>query len=175
MKIRAGSAWREITSGKVYANGAWRTLVNGKAYINGAWRDIFNFTGVAPGGDSGGGGATITVAFDTPGGTQQSGTSDTMPSPTVTAVPSGGLAPYTYQWILASSDGKATYTINTPTNASTYVIASGMWNPDTYICRVRVTATDVNGSSGVSAELQLRWTKTDPPTGGGDAPNTSIP
>lgn len=157
MKIRKGSAWREITGGKIYLNGSWRTITHGKEYFSGSWRNILNLT--APPDDPDGDVGTMTVTIDTPGGTLNVGTGTSINSPTLNAVPSGGKSPYTYQWSKASTDGRATYTINSPTSANTTVTASGLGDNGDYTCSVRVAVSDSTGLSATSVNIALTFRK----------------
>lgn len=128
MKIRAGSQWREILTGKAYINGAWRTLAIGKAYVGGAWRDIADF--VAP----------LSLEI-TPSFGAWTGTS-TVTTGAHTATPTGGLAPFTYAWVKLSGDA---ISITSPTHAVTTF--SGNVDSGDLTAVFRCTVTDSLGTT----------------------------
>jgi hypothetical protein len=133
MDVRKNGAWVSPTSAEVYYAGAWRTISYGEAYYNGAWRQIVSFA--APY-------TALTINPASP--SASSTTSDTITSPTVQAIPTGGLSPFTYAWTLVSSSGLTGITITTPTRAGT-----------------TVTATISPGGEGTSGSAVVRCTATD--------------
>jgi hypothetical protein len=144
MDARKGSAWLTIISGEVYFNGAWRLLQYAEAYYSSAWRQIGNFAQPFTG---------ITITPAEPGGS--SSTSDTVTSSFATATPTGGVAPFTYNWTLVSSTGLTGITINYPTSASTSVTATVTVPVGTAgYANVRCTATD---SLGVSKSATVQF------------------
>jgi hypothetical protein len=105
VRVYATGAYREVTGGRVRIGGVWRTLVRGRAYIGGAWRDIVSFVQpltlvVSP--------TTVTRAITAIPGTAI--------SPSVTATPSGGRAPFSYSWARV---GMGSITVNSPASATT--------------------------------------------------------
>jgi hypothetical protein len=65
-----------------------------------------------------------------------------------TATPTGGAAPYSYQWAIVSSDGN-TFSVDTPTNASTTVTCD-IPQGATATCSIQCTCRDSTGLSAVS-------------------------
>src|SRR6185503_17631201 len=128
IQVRKGGVWNQLVSGEVFANAAWHSLVAVKVYANGAWRLVANFTPPSPpppsggGGGGTGGGGTMTLTASP--ATQTIRDSGTTQATTVTATPSGGLAPYTYVWSFDSHDSGIS--IVTPTRAVTDVSVSGL-------------------------------------------------
>ena len=108
MKAFSAAACREITSAKAFIGGAWRTLTVGKVYKGGAWQSAASF--VLP----------MSVAI-TPNPAFGRGTGY-VTSNTITATPTGGLAPFTYSWTVVSSAPRLV-TINSPATASTTATA----------------------------------------------------
>ena len=141
IQVRQGGAWQTITGAKIFANGAWRTVLAGKIYASGAWRDICNFVTPPPGGGGGGGGTIVLTISPSPFSRI---TAQHTISNTLTATPSGGLAPYTYSWTVVTST--TTFTIGSPTLATTAVTATLADNA-TETCTLRCTVTDSLGST----------------------------
>lgn len=100
MKVRLGGVWRDITAAKVFANGAWRELVQIQVYKSSAWRTVANFT--APAGGGGGGGGVVAVTIAPTSFAVDVLNALAIDTPSLTATPSGGLAPYIYSWALVS-------------------------------------------------------------------------
>jgi len=105
-----GGAWRTLTRGEAYIGGKWRTLTHGEMSLDDAWPQVLSF--VPP----------LSVSISPP---SVSGTAfpskpitATATTPFVTATPSGGKAPYTYAWVVASHDGTPP-AISNPNSAST--------------------------------------------------------
>jgi hypothetical protein len=152
VQVRFSGIWRTLTGAQVFANGAWRSLVAIQAFVGGQWRIVGNFT--VPPGDGG--------TFDL--GTSASSVSGlgvvdstTVTSGFVSAVPSGGLSPYSYSWAIVSSDGQ-TYVIHGPTSATVSVTGSGLPMDDVSTCTIRCTATDSLGSIAVSGDVAVSLT-----------------
>jgi hypothetical protein len=155
VKVRIGGEWKDITGAKVYKGGTWRTLVAIKAYVGGAWRDIANYTSGGGGGSSG----SLSLSLNTTLRTKV-GTSSTLTSLGFTVTPSGGLAPYSYAWSVVSSDGLATYTINSPTLSTTTVTASSLLADQTSEVVIHCAVTDSLGASATSANCTARFERT---------------
>lgn len=132
MEARIGGAWREIIYGEVYINGAWRRLKYAEGYISGAWRQIANF--IEP--------LTLDVSPPAP---SKFGTSDTITSNTVTATPTGGLAPFTYSWVRTS--GSTDIDVNSPAAASTTFTGAGLDADTLTTATFTCTVTDALGST----------------------------
>jgi hypothetical protein len=152
--VRLGGEWKTISAAKVFASGAWRTLAAIRVFSGGEWREVANFT--AP---------PTTDPTPTPTGLSLSispspvlaaGSSSMVTSSTVTATPSGGLAPYRYAW---SATGDHSINISARTSASTTFSATGILASDpgaegTATC----TATDALGNTA-TAEVALSFTR----------------
>jgi len=122
--------WRTPKRGEAYINGAWRRLIRGEAYIGGQWRAIASFVG------------PLSVSSNNAVGTVFSNRAQRVNSQTVTAMPSGGLGPYSYVWTILSGPAQ----VAAPTNASTLFYA--IVNPsDVVQGTARVTVTDALGST----------------------------
>jgi hypothetical protein len=148
MKVRKGGVWRDIVSAKVFESGVWRELVQIKVFKSSSWRTVANFTTPAGGGGGGGGVVSVTISPTS----ISAHTEDNLAAPTgsLTATPSGGLAPYIYSWALVSVTSPATgVLINKPTLAST--TATVLFS--TYglaTVTLRCTVTDSLGSVGTA-------------------------
>ena len=76
---------------------------------------------------------------------------------TVTAVPSGGKAPYTYSWALEGSAGTPALTADTPSLATTTFNATGV-SLDNSVETWRCTITDDDGlTATVDTTVDLTW------------------
>jgi hypothetical protein len=105
MEVRKDGAWRTINTAEAYVGGAWRTLKYVEGYIGGAWRTIASF--IQP----------LTLAISpSPTGTFEDASTQTA---TASAVPTGGLGPFTYAWTLVSSTGLTGIDITAPSSATT--------------------------------------------------------
>lgn len=133
MDARINGAWVTPKTGQAYVNSAWHTLSFAKAYVSGAWRTIVTFVQAL----------TLSVY----GGSAKS-TSATM-STGASAVPSGGLSPFTYVWSVLSSTNLSNISFSSTTVASptiTATVTSG--NPgDSGTATVHCTVTDSLGST----------------------------
>jgi len=139
MRARVSGAWREIEGGLVRVGGAWKPLRRIRAYIGGAWEDVATFTPPLSLG------LTPDIIGDI------TGVPSSYISPTVTATPTGGVAPYTYSW--AYTSGTTGYTITNPTSASTRFSRSFVID-DEYITNFTCTVTDAE-SEVASAVIQV--------------------
>lgn len=146
LRILDAGTWREITRLHVRQAGVWRTLKTLKVMNGGVWRtvgvfaDPFSVT-VSP------------LALYSSFTRTETGLSppETLTSDLATAVPAGGLPPYSYSWAHLSGD---TFTVSHPTNAGTYfshLFTSYGTRAGTY----RITVTDSVGSTA-TADLQIQ-------------------
>lgn len=108
MKVFTGGAWRNVTSRRAYVGGAWRRVTRRLAYIGGSWRTVATF--YSP--------LTVTVSPDSAAAFSFSAAPTVLTTNTVTAVPSGGLGPYTYAWTVTTFAGDL-ITATSPSIAST--------------------------------------------------------
>lgn len=154
MEVRKDGAWRTINTAEAFIGAAWRTLKYAEAYIGGAWRQIVSF--VQP----------LTLAFNRSSPFGVGATESPMTTASCTAVPTGGLAPFTYNWTTLSQSGLTGFTINSPSAATTTFTAgvtAGVGHTGT--ATVRCTATDALGTTA-SADLDLTFSEI---SGGGTA------
>jgi hypothetical protein len=155
MEVFTGGTWRTITSAEAYIGGAWQRIQYAEAYVNGAWRQIVSFA------------APYTALVVSPSPVSASAQSDTITTESVSATPTGGLAPFTYNWTLVSSSGLTVVTILFPNSSSTPFTATlspggeGASGSATFTC----TATDSLGSSK-SASVNVGFFHDFPPGGG---------
>lgn len=141
MRIRNNGSWREVRSGRVRVNGAWRNLTRAVIYEGGAWRNSAQF--VAP--------LTVSISGTAFGQIVGSGT---VLTDQVTAIPAGGLGPYTYSW--SQTDGPPTFTINTPASATTS-FSLDLIAFDSVQLTARCTVTDSLGNTAFS-DTTVRFT-----------------
>lgn len=154
-QLLKGGTWQSASSAQAYVNGAWRSLLYGMCYASGAWQQIFNFTPRTPRPPrtptpTPTAQLTLSVnATEISTASQASGSSVTnVTTSAVTATPSGGAAPYTYQWVLVSSDGHS-FTINGATSASA-TVSTRLAVGEFASCTIRCTARDSTGLSATS-------------------------
>lgn len=144
--VRLGGAWTPLTGGKVYAGSAWRTLVAIKVYASGAWRDVANFTS-APSTDPGTPGpTTFSVTASPPFLDASSPTSPVGGSVTVT--PTGGLAPYTYNWSSSAA-------ISRPHSATTTISKTLPFGGDFEGIATCVVTDSLGTAVGVTVDLSF--------------------
>lgn len=143
MRAYANGAWRDVARGKVFAGGAWRTITRALVWQAGAWRTAVQFApplGVSVPG-------LVTVNGYEPG----SAVLDAY----VTATPTGGLAPYTYQWA-----ADAWVELHGQTLASVTATASVDPGGSGYSATLSVTVTDAIGQTATGtavAHFQNYW------------------
>ncbi|NRA41704.1 MAG: hypothetical protein HRU21_05265 [Pseudomonadales bacterium] len=126
MIVRDEGAWGEVTRARVYVDGGWRELNEVQAYEDNAWRIAAEFVDPLS--------VTITPS-ETFGRSSTNGFVVTAP---VSATPSGGRGPFSYEWSFVSGSQGA---ITSPLTAST---AFSLFLPE-----------------GASAEAVYRCTVTD--------------
>jgi hypothetical protein len=134
VRVRADGAWRTVRSGRIRINNAWRQLTRAFVFQNGAWRQSAVFVepltlSVSP--------ATANGGIIVPG---------TVTTGSVTATPTGGLAPFTYAWARISGDPAAA---NAPTNATTS-FSLFLNDPVNAEAVFRCTVTDALGSTAAA-------------------------
>lgn len=133
MKVRVGGVLRTISNGYVRVGGQRKRLTAIKARSGGTLRTIAQFAdplsvNITP--------LTISGAVSLPG--NQPVTTDA-----ATAVPTGGLGPFSYAWTVAVG---APITINTPTMAST-TATKNVGSGDSETGTLQVTVTDAIGQT----------------------------
>lgn len=131
MKSYAGSAWREIVSGKAFFNNSWRTLTIGKVFKGGAWQQIFSF--VPP----------LSVAVS-PTSFSASSRGSNIASKSLTATPTGGLAPFTYAWTVTSTTAPVTLSGASTANVT---VSGDVSVVDTITVSLSCTVTDSLGTT----------------------------
>lgn len=126
----ANGAWRQLARGEVFIGGAWRTLRSSETYKNGAWVQSASF--VTP---------LMVIANDVTRGGFYSTSATRTVSGTSSALPSGGIAPYSYSWVILSGPA----TVGSPSTASTSITATIA--AETQVTgAARVTVTDAVGT-----------------------------
>lgn len=157
MDAYVGGRWASPSTAEAYVGGAWRSIQYAEAYIGGAWRTVANFT---PPGGGGGGGGSLSLSVS-PTSISRTGTASSITTGAITVTPSGGLAPYTYAWSIVSSDAGPTFSIGSPSYASTPVTASAITVLDTpYNCTIHCVVTDSLGVSATSSSVTATFTRT---------------
>jgi hypothetical protein len=107
MRGRLVGAWRNIPAGSVFRGGQWRRLTRAVAFINNQWRQVVTFT------------PPLTVSI-TPGGVAAQITgAGTAVTNTATAIPAGGVAPFSYSWSRIS--GASAFIASPGSSATTFV------------------------------------------------------
>lgn len=147
-KVQNAGTLRTITGGKVRVAGVTRTLKTAKVMHGGSLRTVAIFASPltvsaspsAAQGDFAGSGALPPQGLETN---------------LVTAIPSGGFAPYTYAWTHVSGD---TFTVTNPSSASTY-FAHTFTSYGTRSGVYRCTVTDSLGSTAtVDVNVLIQFT-----------------
>lgn len=142
-KVWADGALRTITAVKVMVGGTLRVAKTVKAQESGNLRTVAAFA--SPMSLS----ASPTSAF----GEDFAGVPVVVFSDTVTAIPSGGLGPYTYAWTIIAGTG---FTVTAPSNASTSFSAT-VNSPGGKTGTARCTCTDSFGTTAtVDVPIQLQ-------------------
>lgn len=134
LRFRADGAWREPQRIRVYQGGAWRLVKRAYVYASGAWRQFY--TGVD----------ALTVGFESPFN-DFSSVENTTVSGSVGAVPSGGLAPFSYTWSVFTFSAGATPTLTAPSSATTTVIQTGVAPEALETATLQVVVNDSAGQT----------------------------
>ena len=139
MEVYRASAWRQISSAEAFVGGAWRTLSYGESYIGGAWRRVATFVqpltlSLSP---------TFVLGRGLGGGTGGRYISTIA----ISALPGGGLGPYTYVWTIAPGSGGAA--AGSPSSASSSLGAL-LFPGDSIASYATCTATDSLGSTAAA-------------------------
>lgn len=116
-------------------------------------------------GGGGGGGGGFTVPLDTTtslGGAAVAGPVAINTSE-VTAMPAGGVAPYTYAWAITAPD--AAWSILTPGAATTQFRRTAVVAGNTHTANFTCTVTDARGVVATSAPVQATVTNYGAPGG----------
>lgn len=151
MRVRLGGAWKEIVGGRVFANGAWRVLKTIKVFADDEWRDVAGFS-------TGPLSVTISPTF-----VEKRGSNSTLTTVIATAIPTGGITPYTYSWVrTAGTKGVA----NNPTSAVTTFTATGMAVDEYSTNTFRVTVTDAVGTTATKTMTVIFYRLEQVGTGG---------
>lgn len=130
---RASIPWRKI-------GGTWKSCVLWRN-IGGVWKVV--------------GGQVTAVASPSAVSGAGPGTPSTVVSNTSTVTPSGGVAPYTYDWEYVSGD--AAISVDADTSATTSwrkVLAAGALASATWRCKVTDSTGQIGYSNNVLIELE---------------------
>lgn len=130
-----GGTWRTIKRGEAYIGGKWRTLTHGDAYTDDEWKQVASF--VLP--------LTVSVTDNDLVAFGSSNKPLKVTTPTTTAIPSGGLAPFTYAWAQLSGSPS---TITSPATATTAF--SAIAGVSDLSATYRVTVTDSLGKTATA-------------------------
>lgn len=152
MQVRLGGAWKTITGARVFKGGAWRVVKTIKAFADEEWRDVAAFS-TAP----------LSVTISPTSHTKQGGNS-TLTTAITTAIPAGGVTPFTYAWVRTSGTKGV---VNNPTSAVTTFTATGMAVDEYTIANFQVTVTDAAGATA-TATIPVAFYRIDQPTTGGN-------
>lgn len=150
-KIRKGGVWRDITGCKIFAQGTWREILQIKIYKGGAWRTVANFS--APAGGGGGGGGTIAVSISPSSFSVHAEDTLQADSSTLTATPSGGVAPYSYTWEPITFGGLCNGVSFTHAGLASTIVTMFFSGYGSGSVSLRCTATDSLGSTGSATIL----------------------
>ncbi len=136
MRAFVNGAFEDIESGRVRVGNAWKNLASVRVYAGGAWREGKTF--VPP--------MSLAIAPDDAFGSVSTPVSTTATTNSVTATPTGGLAPYTYAWVRLTGTGSA----NSATSAATTFSAS-VGPGDSLSGDFQCTVTDSAGGTATAA------------------------
>lgn len=138
LNFYANGAWRTGKRGQAYVGARWRTLTRGMVYQGGAWRRIFTF--VPP--------IMVSVSPETATGNRLPARPSygVVTSNVVTATPSGGTAPFSYQWTVSGGVTTAT----APSQAST-AFTAGLAAESADAAMATVVVTDSLGAAASTA------------------------
>lgn len=139
MEAYTGGAWRSLSSAFIYVGGQWKRITRAEGYVGGAWKSAAAFL------------PALTVTIDAPN-TMVVTTTGVAISDPITAVPSGGSAPYTYTWSrISGTSGDITSPSAATTTFSAY-LSTGASEDATFRC----TVTDAFGNQA-SATVALSF------------------
>lgn len=131
IKIKdAGGTLRTITSIKVQDGGTLRPVQTVKILDGSTLRTVAELV------------SSLTVAI-TPDTIEGGGRNSGITSNAATATPTGGLAPYTYAWVITSGTATAT----SPTLATTTFRQEGIPEDTVMVATAQVTVTDAIGQT----------------------------
>lgn len=131
MRARISGAWKEVPAATVRVDNAWKTARRIEAYIAGAWEEVASFI------------PSLSLTADSVFGDD---TGTTVISTASAAVPSGGLAPYTYAWTMLTG----TATALSPTTALCRFSESGLAAEEMRTSTARCTVTDASGQTATA-------------------------
>lgn len=150
MRAFLSGQWRDVSSGDVRIGSEWRPLVRAE-YFNGTeWKQIVSF--VPP--------LSLSISPTIAGGSIPAAGLVTTNS--VSAVPTGGQAPFTYLWEFVSGDASS---VTTPTTAAT-TFSSTVAYLENRSATFRCTATDAIGQTA-TAEITATFASAGFDIGGG--------
>lgn len=133
MEIFRDGSWKTPQRGEVLVAGSWRRIVRGEVYAGGQWRSLFKF--VSP----------LSVSAGNVQGSQSYFKPTRVTSSPSTATPTGGLAPYSYSWVVTSGF----VTASSPSTASTtFSQVVGPYGQE--FATAQVTCTDALGTTATA-------------------------
>jgi len=136
LQVRVAGTWRPLKTLYVFHLGAWRRLKTLKMWDGTAWRVVANFVPTL----------SVTVSPATAYGfaNPPKPMVQTVTTTPLTAIPSGGVAPYAYDWSITSHTGTSPV-LNSPHSASTAASATVAANTE-QVATAHVIVTDALGS-----------------------------
>lgn len=115
------------------------------------------------GGGGGGGGVAVPLDSNIALGGAASNINVAINTSAVTAMPDGGVSPYTYAW--SKTSGDANWTILSPNAATTQFRRTGNGPGESETATFICTVTAANGATGVSSAVQATVTNYGDPGG----------
>ena len=134
VKVRVGGVWQNIVTCKVFVSGAWRHALAVKIRSGSTWRRV---TFPSSGDDMAVSISPSPFAF---GDNHET-------SGTLTATPTGAVAPYSYAWSIIASGGFGSVKMGASSSASAFVQASGLSVGQTATATLRCAVTDDLGNT----------------------------
>lgn len=158
IRVFAEGALKNVSGLRTWVTAAWKNVSAVRVYKSGAWKQVYPLAAPAPPPPPPvpptpppPAPPTFTVACSP---LQDSGAASggTVTSDGTTAVMTGGTAPYTVAWEIASwsLNAAAAPAANSPTNVTTTFTATGVSPDDSINATFRVTARDANGLTAVA-------------------------